>query len=235
MTPTGHERESGTEEGQFYAVFVGDVSSSRQFRDQKKLFAGLRSHFAWVNQQVAPVQRLQFTVGDEFQAAYRDVASAFRAAILLRLRFKTEPLPEPAKGQDVRIGFAYGQISVFDEADRPFGQSGEAWWNARRAIEHAEQAGNRRYMPESIQSRYYGDDPLLTAMTNGFLLALDQVLYRLDRTDVTITLATLTGRTQKDIAAELRITQPSVSRRSTRNGPFTIARILDELAQVPTT
>lgn len=227
-----------TKEGGQYAVLVGDILSSTLFPDQKVLFTGLQQQFEWVNGHVKAVQPLRFTVGDEFQAAYEDVVSAFTATILLRLKFKAAKLnhdekAEFVRNQEVRIGLAYGRISVYDDREEPYGQSGEAWWNARKAIEQTEKPKSRRYVPYSTRTRYYGSDPHLTTMTNSFWLALDQVLYRMDKTDTEITLETLTGRKQKDIAQLLGIHQPVISRRSKRNGVFTILKILDELAQIP--
>jgi hypothetical protein len=227
-----------TKEGGQYAVLVGDILSSTLFPDQKALFTGLQQQFKWVNEHVKAVQALRFTVGDEFQAAYEDLVSAFTATILLRLKFKAAKLNHDEKAeffgaQEVRIGLAYGRISVYDEREEPYGQSGEAWWSARKAIEQAEEPKSRRYVPYSTRTRYYGSDPHLTTMTNSFWLALDQVLYRMDKTDTEITLETLTGRKQKDIAQLLGLSQPVISRRSKRNGVFTILKILDELAQIP--
>ena len=119
-----------TSDGDAYAVLIGDVLQSTRFPDQKALFNGLRQQFEWVNERVAAVQPLGFTVGDEFQAAYSDVVSAFRAVLLLRLKFRTM---------------------------KP---------------------------------------------------AIDQVLFRMDRTDVEITLAMLTGRKQVEIATMRGLSQP---------------------------
>lgn len=227
-----------TKEGGQYAVLVGDILGSTLFPDQKVLFIGLQQQFDWVNQHVKAVQALSFTVGDEFQAAYEDVVSAFRAIILLRLKFKAVKLNHDEKAgvgynQEVRIGLAYGRISVYRDSEEPFGQSGEAWWDARKAIEQAEKPKNWRYVPYSTQTRFYGSDPYLTTMTNSFWLALDQVLYRMDKTDIEITLETLIGRKQKEIAQLLGLSQPVISRRSKRNGVFTILEILKELARIP--
>jgi hypothetical protein len=225
-----------TREGGAYAVLVGDVLQSTTYPDQKALFEGLLRQFDWVNEHVEAVQPLGFTVGDEFQAAYGDVASAFRAVIFLRLKFramKSNNGDELAIGrhQQVRIGLSYGEISVFREASEPFGQSGEAWWNARAAIEHAEGSGSQRHRPYSSLTRFESHDPRYTAMANAFWLAIDQVLFRMDRTDVEITLEMLLGRKQTEIAALLGLSQPVISRRSKRNGVFTIINILDELAE----
>lgn len=218
-----------------YAVLIGDVAASRKFADQTTLFSSLREHFDWVNDHVVAEQALQFTIGDEFQAAYRDVGAAFRASILLRLRFKERPLQVSVREQDVRMGLAYGEISVLDEEVLPYGQSGDAWWSARRAIEQTEQPKRQHGLPYAMQTRFHAADPLLTATANAFLMALDQVFYKMDRKDIAITLGILTGRKQQDIAVDLDIKQPVVSRRSKSNGAYTIENILAEFNQVSDT
>jgi hypothetical protein len=225
----------GTIQGENYAVMIGDVSGSREFPDQARLFAMLREHFAWVNRHVPAVQPLQFTIGDEFQGAYRDIASAFKATILLKLRFREQPLGEPEHSREVRIGLAYGQISVYEHDEAPYGQSGDAWWSAREAIEQAGQPKSQSRVPYAARTRFHAADPLLTATANAFLLALDQVMYAMDRKDIAITLGILTGATQGAIAGKLGISQPVVSRRSKTNGAYIIERILGELEQVNAT
>ena len=83
-----------------------------------------------------------------------------------------------------------------------------------------------------MNTRFYSADPFVTAITNSFWLALDQVLYRMDRKDIEITLQTLIGKKQSDIADQLGQSQPSISKRSKRRGIFTTLMILEELEQI---
>jgi hypothetical protein len=218
-------------QGELYAVMIGDVIASRAFPDQQLLFAALGDHFQWVNQHVPAEQPLQFTVGDEFQGAYREIAAAFRATILLKLKFRAQAHGGVERDGEFRIGLAYGQISVYDDGHAPYGQSGDAWWNARAAIDEASQPARQSGVPYAARTRFHAPDPLLTATANAFLLALDQVMYQMDRKDIAITLGILTGATQAEIASQLGISQPVVSRRSKTNGAYTIERILTEFEQ----
>jgi hypothetical protein len=226
-------RKGKTVEGGYYAVLIGDIAKSRSFPDQKALFDQLRSHFAWVNRHVEAIQALElgFERGDEFQAAYSSIESAIRASILLRIRFKLGELKPLAREQDVRVGLGYGQISVYDETTAPRGQSGDAWWNARAAIDDAEQRRRRHEVPSGSLTRFQASDPGKTGIINALLTATDQVLYRMDRRDFQITMASIAGSKQKDIARQLGITQSAVSRRSRSQGAFAIKAILNELAE----
>lgn len=219
-----------TTEGNRYATLVGDVAASRTYPDQKRLFSALRQIFDGVNRQVEAAQPIRFSVGDEFQAAYSTLADAIRATVLLRLRFKAEELGTfGGRDQDLRIGLAYGEIAVFDATEEPFGQSGTGWWRARSAIEKAERRKKGHGLPYSTQSSFAGEENELFVMTNAFLLALDQVMFRMDEKDVRITLGTLGGKTQKAIGEELEIGQSTISKRFKNNGPATILMILDTL------
>lgn len=218
-------------QGNYYAVMIGDVIASRAFPDQRQLFSALGGHFEWVNQHVPAEQPLQFTVGDEFQGAYTEIAAAFRATILLKLQFRAQAPGDIEHDCEFRIGLAYGQISVYDDGLAPYGQSGDAWWNARAAIDEAGQPARRSGVPYAARTRFHAPDALLTATANAFLLALDQVMYQMDRKDIAITLGILTGATQAEIAGQLGISQPVVSRRSKTNGAYIIERILAEFEQ----
>lgn len=220
-----------TTAGASYAVLIGDVIGSRAFPDQAALFEVLQGHFDWVNRHVPAAQPLRFTVGDEFQGAYEAIAAAFRATVLLKLRFRSQVIGAAGVEGEVRLGLAYGEISVYDRQRAPFGQSGDAWWNAREAIEQAAQPVGQSGVPYAARTRFHASDALLTATANAFLLALDQVMYQMDDKDIAITLGILTGSTQSQIATQLGISQPVVSRRSKTNGAYVLERILAEFEQ----
>jgi Trp operon repressor len=67
------------------------------------------------------------------------------------------------------------------------------------------------------------------------LLAVDQVLYRMDRRGIHITLALLEGTLQKEIAARLATSQPTISRTAREQGANTLKALLDELGGVTLT
>lgn len=214
-----------------FAVLIGDIAHSRTYDDQRGLFSRMNAHFQWVNEHIKAEQALElgFEQGDEFQAAYRSIASAVRASILLRMRFKLDTIKPEARDMDVRVGLGYGQITVFDETIAPRGQSGDAWWNAREAIDEAESRRGRHGMPKSTNTRFRGPDPEAEKLVNAMLLAVDQVLYRMDRRGIHITLELLEGTPQKDIARQLSTSQPTISRSAREQGANTIKVILEEL------
>lgn len=227
-------KESPTMEGGHYVAMIGDIAGSRGFPDQRKLFRRIGEHFDWVNEHIGAAQGLEiaFGKGDEFQGAYDDIHSAIKAALLLRIRFKLDELKPRAKDMNVRMGLGLGRIAVFDERIAPRGQSGDAWWNAREAIEDAEQKQGRHGMPSSAISRFKSANAEQTAIVNSLLLALDQVLYRMDRRGIRITMSLLEGKKQQEIADALDTSQASISRSSREQGGNTIKAIINELGGI---
>jgi len=222
------------EHQEHFAVLIGDIAHSRSYKDQRELFSRLNAHFQWVNDHIRAEQALElgFEQGDEFQAAYRSIASAVKASLLLRMRFKLDAVKPEARDMDVRVGLGYGQITVFDAAIAPRGQSGDAWWNAREAIEEAESRRGRHGMPKSTNTRFKGSDPESEGIINAMLLAVDQVLYRMDRRGIHIALELLEGTQQKEIARQLSTSQPTISRSAREQGANTIRAILEELGGI---
>jgi Trp operon repressor len=221
----------------YFTVLIGDIAHSRSFDNQRELFSRMQEHFEWLNERVEAAQALElgFEQGDEFQAAYRSIESAVKASILLRMRFKLDAFKPKARDMDVRVGLGYGQITVYNEKIAPRGQSGDAWWNAREAIEEAESRQGKHGMPRSTKTRFKGSSPELERYINAMLLAVDQVLYRMDRRGIHITLALLEGTLQKEIAARLATSQPTISRTAREQGANTLKALLDELGGVTLT
>lgn len=217
-----------------YAVLIGDIAHSRSFPNQRELFRRMGDHFDWVNEHVQAEQALElaFEQGDEFQGAYRSLEQAVTASILLRMRFKGDAMKPAARDMDIRVGLGYGQITVYDATIAPRGQSGDAWWNAREAIEEAESRRGKHGMPKSTNTRFKGSSPETERMINAMLLAVDQVLYRMDRRGIHIALELLRGTPQKDIARQLATSQPTVSRSAREQGANTIRAIIEELGGI---
>src|SRR5690349_11441676 len=93
------------------ATVIGDLVRSKQARDRGALQRKLLEQLQEVNRKVAAEQKLDVTVGGEFQAVYSTVGDALLACLLLRLAL----LPEV----DTRYGVGWGSIIIFDAHRRP--------------------------------------------------------------------------------------------------------------------
>jgi hypothetical protein len=121
--------------GEWRAVLLGDVVASKTRPDRADLQRRLQDALGFVNDAIVGVQPLEVTIGDEFQGAYRSLADAVRATLLVRLS-----LPPDV---DTRFGLGSGTVTVFDAGRRPISQDGPAWWAAREAIERVRRRQQR--------------------------------------------------------------------------------------------
>jgi hypothetical protein len=207
--------------GNDYAVLIGDVVGSKQHENQPALFAKLRRALARVNDWIEPAQPLQMTVGDEFQGVYERIGEALEAALLVRLALGGEV--------DVRLGVAWGTISSYDPEEAPGGQSGEAWWRAREALERVVEVSTKHKWQRTVRTVFAGGPAGLEATVNAFLLCRDDLVGGMDPKDLRITLGLFRGERQTDVAAELGIAQSSVARRQAENGANSVFRAHEQL------
>jgi hypothetical protein len=148
-----------------------------------------------------PVDRLEPTVGDEFQGVYATLGEATSAALLVRLH-----LPEPV---DARCGIGVGAREVFDTDRTPMIQDGPAWWSARAAIEALDEAG-----PKSRRTWFDGGEvyrPADVAVVNAFLLTRDALVDRLNDRSRRMLRSVLAGASQREIAVAEDISESAVS------------------------
>lgn len=210
-------------EASSFTALIGDVVESRSHRNQGVMLERLRRALDEVNRQVPAEQRLEPTIGDEFQGLYRDVADALKANLLLKMRCKGE--------LDVRVGIGQGKVALLVSDLAPKGQSGQAWWFARDAIDEVKKLV--KGWPEGLRSRFRSADASVEGLVNAFLVCQDQITSRMDETDARITLGLLRGVKQQDLAEELGITQSSISARQRQNGPAALAKAYGSLREGP--
>jgi hypothetical protein len=212
-------------------VVVGDVVTSRRFRDEGELVAGLEGVLDLVNRRVAATRPLALHLRDEFAAVYDDLGTA--AAAVLRLRLATDDLvlatvDDVEEPVELRLGLGIGPVH-----DRDGHLGGPGWYLARDARDAAQALPARRTWPASLRSRCHAEDPTVGGLVNAHLLLQDQLLARLDARDRRALTGLLDGERQVDVAAELGITQPAIARRLRDRGALAIHRAVCELAQLP--
>lgn len=180
------------------------------------LFATLREALDAVNQSttVSAVQELDFATGDEVQGLFRSVWDAVDAAFLLRLR--------TLGVCDLRFGVGWGRELVRQGDEDYRGRSGTVWWNAREALSRVEAAADKKGWPRSLRTWVVGPEGFEEGLVNAHLILQDELLAGFDEHDGVIMLGLLGGRTQKEIAGELGVTQPTVSGRISRRGMWAL-------------
>ncbi|RBY79474.1 RNA polymerase subunit sigma-70 [Blastococcus sp. TF02-09] len=208
-------------------VLIGDVVASRSHPDrralQERVFRVLEDTAA----DVPGLQRLAVTVGDEFQGVFAELATAVRAALLVRLSL----LPEV----DTRYGLGSGPFMVFDDSRQPISQDGPAWWAAREAITTAKQRSDR---PRSRSTRlwYVAATPngapadLGAGPVNAYLSCCDELLGRMSPRELRLTRGVVQGVEQAELAEREGVVPSAVSQALSRSGAHTVAASLHLLA-----
>lgn len=183
-----------------YAL-IGDLVGSRRASPRAAVQTALQEALEQASAVVPPVDRLEPTVGDEFQGVYASVAEATLAALLVRLHL--------ADAGDARCGIGVGEREVYGADRTPMLQDGPAWWSARSAIESLDHPGAR-----SRRTWFDGGAVVAAAEAatlNAFLLTRDALVDRLNDRSRRMLRRTLAGASQREIAEAEGISESAVS------------------------
>lgn len=176
----------------------------------------LEATFERIAPSLDAVESLHATLGDEFQAVFRDLATAVRATLLARLA-----LPE---GTDCRFGLGHGDLRTIGEGSAGALQDGSAWWSAREAITEARE---REYARQPFVRTWYraaADAPPDTIapasedIVNAYLVTRDHLVTAMSPRERRLLFGQLTGATQTELADGEGITQSAVSQNLRRSG-----------------
>lgn len=199
---------------QVIAVII-DISRSRSHVDRGALQRQLEQAFDRVNSIVIADQAIEPTIGDEFQAVYRDLGSALHAILLARLF-----VPD---GVECRFGIGRGEITAIGAGVVGIVQDGSAWWSAREAIDKARKLEYSRL--GSVRSWFRSADGEIDAdesPVNAWLLARDHLVGKMSVRARRLLLGQLLGLTQTELAVKEGITQSAVSQSLSHSGANTL-------------
>ncbi len=185
---------------------IADIVQSRTLPDRAATQKELQQAIASVEERFSVPAAMQPTVGDEFQAIYASVLQA--RSILLEIK-----LALPA-GVELRFGLGLGPIS---EVSGTALQDGPGWYAAREAIEEAEK---RAKSAQPWLRTWYasGAGGPNSEELNSSMILEDFVLSKMKARECRITLMTLRGVPQVEVARAERISQPAVSQSLQRSG-----------------
>ena len=199
---------------------IGDLVGSRRSANRAAAQRALWAALDHVNDRVGFEQRLEPTVGDEFQGVFATLGRAVVAVLLVRLSMPP--------GMDCRAGIGRGELTVFDAGRRPVLQDGPAWWAARAAI--AEVSARATRPRHAFLRTWYCDAPAPPSgsaspsgsgeqeWVNAFLICRDQMVERLNDSNRQLLAMALLGNTQAEMAAAQGVGQPAVSQRLASSG-----------------
>lgn len=202
-------------------AMIVDISRSRDHDDRAALQRDLERAWHDLNDQVPAIQKLEPTIGDEFQAVYETTAVALHATLLARLI-----LPP---GIECRFGLGRGKVVDITAGIAGRIQDGSAWWAAREAINEAHA---RQYGRQPFVRTWYRDAEASDAIVNALLLCRDQLIDRMGERERRLLLGRLGGLTQRELAEREGITQSAVSQTLRRSGALALLAGEELLAEV---
>jgi DNA-binding CsgD family transcriptional regulator len=183
-------------------TLIGDLVGSRRVASRAAVEQELIATLAEVSELVVPVDRLEPTLGDEFQGVYASFGAATLAALLVRLRLTGTV--------DVRCGVGAGDRQVFGADRRPMLQDGPAWWSARTAIDALGQPANR-LRRSWYDAQYVTDSGPPAPLANAYLTVRDGLVDRLNPRARRMVLLALQGHSQREIARVEAVSESAVS------------------------
>ena len=185
---------------------IADIVGSRRHADRDALQYHVEAALAAAGAVVESLDPLAPTVGDEFQGVYASLPAALAATgdILLRLD----------GGIGLRFGFGRGAVVPVASDVRRI-QDGPGWWRAREALECVEREELRI---AERRSRFVGPDANEAAVVNAYLLLRDAAIAAMTPRERDYARGALEGRSQREIADAIGVTQPAVSRALRRSG-----------------
>jgi hypothetical protein len=205
----------------FRVAVIVDIVASKKIADRVRVQREILSAFEVVDSYVVHDSALRATVGDEFQAVYADVAQALEATLMARLALPV--------GIDCRFGLGRGTIEeVGDGAGGPI-QDGSGWWLAREAINEAHRREDSRTPSLRGWFRSDGHSHELEAIVNAYLLSRDHIVGTMNARSRRLTIGTMLGRSQADLAQGEGITQSAVSQALRRSGALNLIVAIDEI------
>ncbi|GAA5156768.1 SatD family protein [Nocardioides marinquilinus] len=186
-------------------VVLGDLVGSRRATERAALHHRLTGVLDDLNERWG--SDLRVTAGDEFQGTVPTLGAASAVALAVRLAL----LPE----HDARHGIGVGQRRVLDPGTGI--EDGPAWWAARAAIDDAHALAGRAATRAARTVVRVADGTAVAAgpdgALNAALLARDELVGRLDARSLSVLRGLLSGRTQKEIAADEGVSPSAVSQR----------------------
>lgn len=180
-----------------YIAVIGDVISSKKVEKRRDLQDKLIEIFNDLNSAnnnlISPYT---ITLGDEFQAVYDRVDNLFLDSVSIL---------EKIYPHKIRFSFGIGEISTEINREQSIGMDGSAFYHARDGISKIKkQRGNYRFIISGLA------DPEIEKLYNNSLFIYSNLLKQWKKNRYTILRETMEGRSVKDIARELKLTETAV-------------------------
>jgi len=185
-----------------YCVVTGDVANSTSIAADKR--AELIDRVSTlIKSWVSKPEYAEIFRGDSFQLLFDDVAEALKRSIQIRCWLKSYSDGVENEDLDARLSIGIGDVSNFGKS--VLDADGEAFHLSGRAFDEMKAAQN--YFQVST------NDPKLNEQLNIILHLANIIISQWTKNQAEVIFLLLEGRTQQEMADELKIAQSAVNNR----------------------
>ena len=201
-----------------HVAVIADVIGSRSYPDRSVVQRRIEHLLTTIAETYPPINPFSPTVGDELQAVYSSRNQALAATLYAALLHE--------EGPQLRFGLGQGEVFAVESETSDQIQDGPGWWRAREAIEEVADLQKRH---PSLRTRFVGPRKHDDALVNAYLLARDHMMASMSVHARRYARGVAEGKSQDQIASEVGVTQPAVSKSLRTSGAADLITGLKEL------
>jgi hypothetical protein len=185
-----------------YSVVTGDIANSTSI-DADKRAELIEDTSTLIKSWVSKPGYAEIFRGDSFQLLFDDVAEALKRSIQIRCWLKSFPDGTGNESLDARLSIGIGDVAYFGKS--VLDADGEAFHLSGRAFDEMKAAQN--YFQVST------NNPQLNEQLNIILNLANIIISQWTKNQAEAIFLLLEGKTQQQIADELKIAQSAVNNR----------------------
>jgi len=185
-----------------YSVVTGDIANSTSIAADKRVEL-IEQVSALIKSWVAKPEDAEIFRGDSFQLLFDDVAEALKRSIQIRCWLKSYQDGPGNAPLDARLSIGIGDIAYFGKS--VLDADGEAFHLSGRAFD--EMKATQNFLQLST------NDQQLNKQLNIILNLANIIITQWTKNQAEVIFLLLEGRTQQEMADELKIAQSAVNNR----------------------
>ncbi|MDO3624700.1 SatD family protein [Mucilaginibacter sp. BT774] len=185
-----------------YSVVTGDIANSTSIAADKRAELIDRTS-ALIKSWVLKPEDAEIFRGDSFQLLFDDVAEALKRSIQIRCWLKSYHDGTEKDSLDARLSIGVGDVAYFGKS--VLDSDGEAFHLSGRAFD--EMKATQNYFQVST------NDPELNEQLNIILNLANIIITQWTKNQAEVIFLLLEGKTQQEMADELKIAQSAVNNR----------------------
>ena len=185
-----------------YCVVTGDIANSTSIAADKRVEL-IEQVSALIKSWVAKPEDAEIFRGDSFQLLFDDMAEALKRSIQIRCRLKSYQDGPGNAPLDARLSIGIGDIAYFGKS--VLDADGEAFHLSGRAFD--EMKATQNFLQLST------NDQQLNKQLNIILNLANIIISQWTKNQAEVIFLLLEGKTQQEMADELKIAQSAVNNR----------------------